>query len=119
VHLKCGPTTGTPLAPPVDRLFAEADEAAAETDSAVADLSEEEQARTDRVEFRTRRQFRATVTADVHGATRRAGVAYRGKPTGPIENGGGGQECRRAITGPIHPIDYKMREKHRRRVLGE
>jgi predicted O-methyltransferase YrrM len=37
--------TGTPLAPLLDRLFAEADEAAAETDSAVADLSEEEQAR--------------------------------------------------------------------------
>jgi predicted O-methyltransferase YrrM len=37
--------TGTPLAPLLDRLFAEADEAAAETDSVVADLSEEEQAR--------------------------------------------------------------------------
>jgi predicted O-methyltransferase YrrM len=37
--------TGTPLAPLLDRLFAEADEATAETDSAVADLSEEEQAR--------------------------------------------------------------------------
>jgi predicted O-methyltransferase YrrM len=37
--------TGTPLAPLLDRLFAEADEAAAETDSAVDDLSEEEQAR--------------------------------------------------------------------------
>jgi len=37
--------TGTPLAPLLDRLFAEADKAAAETDSAVADLSEEEQAR--------------------------------------------------------------------------
>jgi len=37
--------TGTPLAPLLDQLFAEADEAAAETDSAVADLSEEEQAR--------------------------------------------------------------------------
>jgi len=37
--------TGTPLAPLLNRLFAEADEAAAETDSAVADLSEEEQAR--------------------------------------------------------------------------
>jgi predicted O-methyltransferase YrrM len=36
--------TGTPLAPLLDRLFAEADEAAA-TDSALADLSEEEQAR--------------------------------------------------------------------------
>ena len=36
--------TGTPLAPLLDRLFAEADEAAAETDSAVADLSDEEQA---------------------------------------------------------------------------
>jgi predicted O-methyltransferase YrrM len=37
--------TGTPLAPLLDRLFAEADEAAAGTDSAVADLSDEEQAR--------------------------------------------------------------------------
>jgi predicted O-methyltransferase YrrM len=37
--------TGTRLAPLLDRLFAEADEAAAETDSVVADLSEEEQAR--------------------------------------------------------------------------
>jgi predicted O-methyltransferase YrrM len=37
--------TGTPLAPLLDRLFAEADEAAAETDSAVADLSDEEQTR--------------------------------------------------------------------------
>jgi predicted O-methyltransferase YrrM len=37
--------TGTPLGPLLDRLFAEADQAAAETDSAVADLSEEEQAR--------------------------------------------------------------------------
>jgi predicted O-methyltransferase YrrM len=36
--------TGTPLAPLLDRLFAEADEAAAETDSAVADFSEEERA---------------------------------------------------------------------------
>jgi predicted O-methyltransferase YrrM len=37
--------TGRPLASLLDRLFAEADEAAAETDSAVDDLSEEEQAR--------------------------------------------------------------------------
>jgi len=37
--------TGAPLAPLLDRLFAEADEAAAETDSAVADLSDEEKAR--------------------------------------------------------------------------
>jgi predicted O-methyltransferase YrrM len=37
--------TGTPLAPLLDRLFAQADEAAAETDFAVADLSEEEQTR--------------------------------------------------------------------------
>jgi predicted O-methyltransferase YrrM len=37
--------TGTRLAPLLDRLFAEAGEAAAETDSVVADLSEEEQAR--------------------------------------------------------------------------
>jgi len=36
--------TGTPLAPLLDRLFAEADEAAAETDSAVADLSDKERA---------------------------------------------------------------------------
>ena len=37
--------TSAPLASLLDRLFAEADEAAAETDSAIADLSEEEQAR--------------------------------------------------------------------------
>jgi predicted O-methyltransferase YrrM len=37
--------TSTPLAPLLDRLFAEADEASAETDSALADLSDEEQAR--------------------------------------------------------------------------
>jgi predicted O-methyltransferase YrrM len=37
--------TSAPLAPLLDRLFAEADEASAETDSAVADLSDEEQAR--------------------------------------------------------------------------
>ena len=37
--------TGRTLAPLLDRLFAEADKAAAETDSAVADLSDEEQAR--------------------------------------------------------------------------
>jgi predicted O-methyltransferase YrrM len=37
--------TTVPLAPLLDRLFAEADAASAETDSAVADLSAEEQAR--------------------------------------------------------------------------
>jgi predicted O-methyltransferase YrrM len=37
--------TSTPLAPLLDRLFAKADEWSAETDSAVADLSDEEQAR--------------------------------------------------------------------------
>jgi predicted O-methyltransferase YrrM len=37
--------TAAPLAPLLDRLFEEADAASAETDSAVADLSDEEQAR--------------------------------------------------------------------------
>jgi predicted O-methyltransferase YrrM len=37
--------TAAPLAPLLDRLFEEADEAEAETESAVADLSEEERAR--------------------------------------------------------------------------
>jgi predicted O-methyltransferase YrrM len=37
--------TTSPLAPLLDRLFAEADAAAAETDQAVADLSDQEQAR--------------------------------------------------------------------------
>jgi predicted O-methyltransferase YrrM len=37
--------TTTPLAPLLDRLFAEAEEASAETEAAVADLSDEEQAR--------------------------------------------------------------------------
>jgi predicted O-methyltransferase YrrM len=37
--------TSAPLAPLLDRLFAEADKASAETDSALADLSDDEQAR--------------------------------------------------------------------------
>ncbi len=37
--------TTAPLAPLLERLFAEADEASAETDAAVADLSDDEQAR--------------------------------------------------------------------------
>jgi len=58
--------TTTPLAPLLDRLFAEAEEAKAGIDAAVADLSDEEQARL----MRSKTEYR-----DLYGRLKRAPLA--------------------------------------------